>query len=326
MLLSVIIPVYNGSDGLSRCLASLNPLLRSADAEVIVVDDGSDSTDADETESICCKAGAHCLHVEHRGASSARNAGMAVAKGDFLWFVDADDTAVTSQLAALMASLSSLPDAADVLLAGNMVEYGENNEDNVRFSTDALRRVFFPDVLHAVSHALVRTAFPRATNHTLLFIRRRLLMADGGLHYPDGCALLEDTVFALQVMQKASYIVENKTLCVYCLHKTNRSTTAGAWSDSRSAGFIDDLVAFFAFLHDYVAKYDTNGTLYDLYRCYRYVYLRTLAVKGCPWNHIVQLRDAVEMDNPYTFFERLLFVAPIHKSFSLLCRLTRNRR
>ncbi|MBR4194187.1 MAG: glycosyltransferase [Oscillospiraceae bacterium] len=94
MKFSVIVPVYNVADYLSACVVSLLSQ-RCDDWELILVDDGS-------TDGICpvlCDelAAAHpelirTIHQENGGLGAARNTGLEAAKGDYLLFVDSDDT------------------------------------------------------------------------------------------------------------------------------------------------------------------------------------------------------------------------------------------
>jgi glycosyltransferase involved in cell wall biosynthesis len=85
-VISVVIPVRNGARALEACLraacaASL------PDNEVVVVDDGS----TDESAAIAARHPCRLVRLERRGgASAARNAGAAAARGDILLFTDAD--------------------------------------------------------------------------------------------------------------------------------------------------------------------------------------------------------------------------------------------
>lgn len=90
-LISVIIPVYNGEKFIDRAIESV---LCQADGsvELVLVDDGS----ADNSGRICdAYAQAHenvrVVHKKNGGISSARNAGIAAAQGQYLLFLDADD-------------------------------------------------------------------------------------------------------------------------------------------------------------------------------------------------------------------------------------------
>lgn len=85
---TVIIPVYNGVATLARAIESVLDQRYSAH-EIIVVDDGS----TDATPQVAAGFGGHVryLRQDNRGVSAARNAGAAVASGDWLAFLDADD-------------------------------------------------------------------------------------------------------------------------------------------------------------------------------------------------------------------------------------------
>lgn len=90
-LISVIVPVYNQEQYIKRCVDSLlNQTYQNL--ELILVDDGS----FDSSPGICDRyalqdSRVHTVHKRNGGASSARNAGIDVAKGEVLTFVDADD-------------------------------------------------------------------------------------------------------------------------------------------------------------------------------------------------------------------------------------------
>lgn len=90
-LLSVIIPVYNVEQYLKRCIDSVLSQTFAA-YEVILVDDGST-----DSSSIICDTYANrfnnisVIHKENGGSSSARNAGIERAMGEYLLFIDSDD-------------------------------------------------------------------------------------------------------------------------------------------------------------------------------------------------------------------------------------------
>ncbi len=90
-LISVIVAAYNIEDYLPRCLDSLRGQTYEK-LEIIVVDDGSE----DSTGEICDRYGKldsrfRIIHQQNQGLSGARNAGLAVAGGDYIGYVDGDD-------------------------------------------------------------------------------------------------------------------------------------------------------------------------------------------------------------------------------------------
>ena len=91
MLLSVIIPVYNVEKYLDKCVQSVVDQTYS-DLEIILVDDGS----TDSSGMLCDNwkekdRRISVIHKNNGGLSSARNTGIAAAKGDFISFIDSDD-------------------------------------------------------------------------------------------------------------------------------------------------------------------------------------------------------------------------------------------
>ena len=90
-LVSIIVPIYNVEKYLDRCIESI--VKQSyLNLEIILVDDGS----PDACPEICDKwanidSRIKVVHKENGGASSARNAGLDIAKGEYICFVDSDD-------------------------------------------------------------------------------------------------------------------------------------------------------------------------------------------------------------------------------------------
>ena len=91
-LISVVIPVYNVEKFVKTCLVSvLNQSYKHLD--IILVDDGST-----DSSGMICDAYAkefvekiRVIHQDNQGLSGARNAGIKIAKGKFITFVDSDD-------------------------------------------------------------------------------------------------------------------------------------------------------------------------------------------------------------------------------------------
>ena len=91
-MISIIVPVYNVEKFISTTVRSLLQQDMNMDFEVILVDDGS----TDCSSVICDNFAAEnsrikVLHKSNGGLSSARNAGMEVAKGEYILFLDGDD-------------------------------------------------------------------------------------------------------------------------------------------------------------------------------------------------------------------------------------------
>ncbi|PDX61940.1 hypothetical protein CGS49_03510 [Faecalibacterium langellae] len=90
--ISIIVPVYKTERFLPACIASIQAQT-FADFELILVDDGS----PDNCPALCDAAAAkdrriRVVHQKNRGLSGARNAGLDTARGEWVAFVDSDDT------------------------------------------------------------------------------------------------------------------------------------------------------------------------------------------------------------------------------------------
>ncbi len=91
-MISIIVPVYRAEKYLDNCIKSLLAQTYT-DLEIILVDDGS----PDGSGAICDAYAAKdsrikVIHQQNGGLSAARNAGLAVASGEYIGFVDSDDT------------------------------------------------------------------------------------------------------------------------------------------------------------------------------------------------------------------------------------------
>lgn len=90
-LISVIVPIYNQEKYLERCVDSI---LRQtySNLEIILIDDGSTDKSGEICEAYLRKdTRIQVVHKKNGGLSSARNAGIKVARGEYIGFVDSDD-------------------------------------------------------------------------------------------------------------------------------------------------------------------------------------------------------------------------------------------
>lgn len=115
-LLSIVIPTFNMEMYIERCLISV---LTSSykNLEVIIVDDGSE----DDTVKLCRKIAERdslkrvkIIEKKHEGVMEARNAGISVAQGKFITFIDADDYIDNNRLASLVKAM----DDCDLVCTG----------------------------------------------------------------------------------------------------------------------------------------------------------------------------------------------------------------
>lgn len=126
--ISVIVPVYKVEAYLPRCVESLMSQTYK-DFEIILVDDGSPDTCPVMCDAYAKKySNIHALHKENGGLSDARNAGMTVAKGEYVTFVDSDDYVHPAYLEMLMQGIRQ---GADFSVCGFTEVYDGNGIEDL---------------------------------------------------------------------------------------------------------------------------------------------------------------------------------------------------
>lgn len=227
--LTIIIPVYNAEDYLSRCLDSV--LDQDMDSyEVILVDDGS----TDSSPLICDRYSAtdprfRTIHKPNGGVSSARNAGLNLAKGEYVMFVDSDDALAPGALQSMISCLNG-----EDFLVGGFIEYiGDIPHRNVApdasvsYSGDALADFF---------EANVRRNCEMLDAPWAKMYRRKAL---GNLRFNETLSYAEDKLFVFEFLASCQSIMTcPETVYNYYL----RPGSLG--SDIRSDRHLSQLHAF----------------------------------------------------------------------------------
>lgn len=104
--ISIIVPVYNGESTIKRCIDSIiNQTYKNI--EIIIVNDGS----IDNTKSICNEFERKydfikVINKKNQGVSEARNTGIDYSNGDYIIFVDGDDTINNNMCELLLSGIS----------------------------------------------------------------------------------------------------------------------------------------------------------------------------------------------------------------------------
>ena len=124
MKLSIIIPVYNVEQYIEKCLNScLEQNIPQSDYEIIVVNDGSPDGSLAIAERIAATAtNITVISQENGGLSAARNTGLSIAKGDYIWFIDSDDTIKENCLRDIVEQCSSQDLDLLAICAANIIK------------------------------------------------------------------------------------------------------------------------------------------------------------------------------------------------------------
>lgn len=133
VFLSIVVPVYNVKDYLSRCIDSLVGDCSSEDWEIIIVDDGSTDGSGDLSDQLAEKYEiVKVLHKPNGGLSDARNYGVAQASGEYVFYIDSDDYIEEGGLKTLVQVAGQ--DKSDVVIGNFYYQYSDHAD---LFDTEA---------------------------------------------------------------------------------------------------------------------------------------------------------------------------------------------
>lgn len=124
--ISLILPAYNTSEYLEKCVEScVEQNIPSSDYEIIIVNDGSTDCTLSIAEKLKKRySNIVILNQKNQGLSMARNNGASIANGEYLWFIDSDDFIANDCLGKIIEILDRKN--LDVLGVAPMIPFKES--------------------------------------------------------------------------------------------------------------------------------------------------------------------------------------------------------
>jgi len=264
--ISIIIPTYNSQDFITRCLDSLlNQSVKNY--EILIVDDQSTDSTLEILGAYAKKYPVINVNItpEKVYAGGARNKGVALAKGEYISFVDSDDWIDTNYLKKLLDKAEE--DGLDFALAGVRREYEsaresciryaytQNNVIDGRYALKLMSRVIDQDISISsiVCNKLFRADFIRS--HNLFFSEN---------------SINEDDVFMFEACLAA------KKIGIVSAVNYHQHQRKGSVSRNFTKKNIDDLISAFIYIRDIVIKKyscdDCLGEFYSFFeKCLAYI-------------------------------------------------------
>ena len=199
MLVSIIVPVYNVAPYLREALDSVvNQSYK--DLEIIIVDDGS----TDGSASICegfasSDPRIKLIHQPNKGLSGARNTGLEHATGDFVAFVDSDDSISPLFIETLVKAMES--SSSSIAICRYSIIYTSGSMNGIAASS------VFPSMAAGVferAEALKLLVEEKISVHVCNKLFRREMLSD--ISFPEG-HVYEDAVPAFKLFDKAERVV-----------------------------------------------------------------------------------------------------------------------
>ena len=284
-------PVYKVENYLRDCIDSiLNQTF--TDFELILVDDGS----PDQCGKICDEYAAldirvRVIHKSNGGLSDARNAGIEVAQGDFLTFVDSDDMIAPSTLAPLMNKMAH--DESIQILEYPVSIKGKN--------------MFIPHNMHYddIQQYWIVT---KAYTHTYVWnkIFRKELFAD--IRFPVGRVFEDAWIYPLLLQKARSVTTTDKGCYVYTDNLQGITAKAGA----------DDLIMLLE------SNIDRGMTVDDAY--YLYILNIQLDVYRLSGKILLQERKDIRTSNLRSLSDKIKIITLKIFGIKGLCRIHKTLR
>ena len=203
-LISVIIPIYNVEKYLARCVDSIvNQTYKNL--EIILVDDGSPDRCPQMCDDYAEKdSRIKVVHKKNGGLSDARNAGIAVATGEYISFIDSDDYVSDDFFECLLDVINK--ENSDIAECSVVKFYEDNRFDE--FSDDLSVKTY--DTQDAMSALIAENPFHQ---HVWNKLYKTELVKD--IPYAVG-KLNEDEFWTYQVFGRANKVARlNKTMYYY---------------------------------------------------------------------------------------------------------------
>lgn len=187
--ISVIVPIYNASQTLNRCLDSLIRSLNEH-SEVILINDGS----TDNSKEICeCYTSMseriHYLEKQNGGVSTARNFGIDHAKGDYIAFLDSDDYVSDDYFDVLERII--IESECDFIQFSYCV-IRKNGTETRSFPQKyrMSRQELMPDLIDSICRKRINQPWAK--------IYKKSILDNNGIRFLEGASIAEDRVFNIK--------------------------------------------------------------------------------------------------------------------------------
>jgi glycosyltransferase involved in cell wall biosynthesis len=197
--ISVIIPIYNREKYLDKCITSVITQ-ESVNTEIILVDDGS----TDSSGAICDKyASEHSnirvFHTENHGVSHARNIGLDNSTGDYIAFLDSDDSLKQGALSALQEALEK--NNSDYVIG--RIEFFSCDEE---FKSTTNVPNYYLD--HTLNKNEVLNMMSDADVRLVIYVTAKLYKSEiwKSLRFPENVLLSEDDYLIPIILEKINSV------------------------------------------------------------------------------------------------------------------------
>lgn len=257
-LVSIIIPVFNTVKYINACLDSVLEQTYP-NIEIIVIDDGS--TDG-SSEVLQEYAGEHSniiiyMHQKNQGLSAARNTGMELAKGEYIYFLDSDDLIDSSMMSTLVTLC--VKNELDMILFDAKPYFESDYIGNAKIRTNYSRKESYSEVLVGIEMAESLIVNSDYFASACLFLTKRELISSIELKFPIG-TVHEDEVFSFLLMINAKKVMHNPEK-LYIRRIRNNSIMASSSQVRSFNGYVSSIKLLLYARREYGCPFQSVITL-----------------------------------------------------------------
>ena len=245
---SFIVPVYNTQEFLPRCLDSLLEQT-CPDIEIVVVNDGSPDDSAAIIGKYACKDSRVCVvEKSNGGLSSARNAGMDVARGDIIDFVDSDDYVEPNLAEFLVGTFAE--EHPEIVVFGAVCEPAE-------LASKRIKQLLSPEACVFESFDPVLLFSANAQPYVWRAAYSRELIERESLRFAENVRFAEDVVFQFESYPlSARAVLAPDKLYHYVMQEKSLTHVFNA-----GAKRMDKVDAHLLVLHEVLERWGRRGLL-----------------------------------------------------------------
>lgn len=214
-MISVIVPIYNVEKYLIKCVNSI--LYQSySELEVILIDDGSPDNCGKICDELVKKdSRVRVIHQKNSGLAAARNAGLAVARGEYVAFVDSDDT-IENDMYLLLHDMIKINDTDISICECRKITEKDSLE---KIECSRYKRVLLDN------DELWELVFGKLNNSSCNKLYKRKLIGD--LRFPEKVVHGEDLLFNIEYLTKCNMGTYSKAPMYNYLSRNDSITRSG---------------------------------------------------------------------------------------------------
>lgn len=219
VILSIVIPIYNGEKYLDRCVKAIVEEHRP-EVELLLLDDGSQDDSWN-----CCKRWRsvyqwiRVFHHTNHGVSYTRNRGIQEAKGKYIWFVDVDDVIISGGITSVIENIHK--ERADIILFGYKSKLARKQLNEFDTNPPIQGQFIIREDIEGIFWEL----FCRNLIHNIgnkVYLREMLVR--GQILFDERLAIYEDAMFCVKALQASeSLSVYAQTWYCYNLEENMQS-------------------------------------------------------------------------------------------------------